>query len=61
MRYRAFDIFAGPFDDNNVLTISAECYGGIFRVYSTKEFPGLSASTELTKVKLFYRYIGIRF
>lgn len=29
----------------------AECYGGPFRVYSTKEFPGLRASTDLTKVR----------
>jgi len=27
----------------------AEAYGGLFRVYSTKEFPGLKASTPLTK------------
>ena len=27
----------------------AEAVGGIFAVYSTKEFPGLKASTELTK------------
>lgn len=32
------------------LAIQAECYGGRLRVYSTKEFPGLQASTELTKV-----------
>lgn len=50
LRYRAFDIFARPYSDSNDLAISAECYGGAFRVYSTKEFPGLSASTELTKV-----------
>ncbi|PPQ92200.1 hypothetical protein CVT25_008974 [Psilocybe cyanescens] len=49
LRYRAFDIFARPYSDTNDLAISAECYGGTFRVYSTKEFPGLSASTELTK------------
>ncbi|KAF8909637.1 velvet factor-domain-containing protein [Gymnopilus junonius] len=49
LRYRAFDIFARPYSDSNDLAISAECYGGMFRVYSTKEFPGLSASTELTK------------
>ncbi|KDR77171.1 hypothetical protein GALMADRAFT_45871, partial [Galerina marginata CBS 339.88] len=49
LRYRVFDIFARPYTDTNDLVISAECYGGTFRVYSTKEFPGLSASTELTK------------
>ncbi|KAH7912862.1 velvet factor-domain-containing protein [Hygrophoropsis aurantiaca] len=48
LRYRFFDIFsriAGHED----LPVQAECYGGSFRVYSTKEFPGLSPSTELTK------------
>ncbi|KAH8108912.1 hypothetical protein DFH11DRAFT_1818283 [Phellopilus nigrolimitatus] len=33
-------------DDVPVL---AQCFGGAFAVYSTKEFPGLKASTELTK------------
>lgn len=32
--------------------MQAECYGGPFRVYSTKEFPGLHASTDLTKASL---------
>lgn len=49
LRYRVFDIWAtvaGP-DQHPIL---AECYGGTFRVYSTRDFPGLQASTELTKV-----------
>lgn len=29
--------------------VLAETVGGVFAVYSTKEFPGLKASTELTK------------
>ncbi|KAK2463181.1 hypothetical protein APHAL10511_004836 [Amanita phalloides] len=48
LRYRVFDIWsnvAGP-DQHPIL---AECYGGTFRVYSTRDFPGLQASTELTK------------
>ncbi|PFH50901.1 hypothetical protein AMATHDRAFT_75289 [Amanita thiersii Skay4041] len=48
LRYRAFDIrstVAGP----DSYPILAECYGGPFRVYSTRDFPGLQASTELTK------------
>ncbi|KAF8810302.1 hypothetical protein BYT27DRAFT_7186768 [Phlegmacium glaucopus] len=49
LRYRVFDIFSRPYNDTNDLAITAECYGGMFRVYSTKEFPGLQASTELTK------------
>ncbi|KAJ3507404.1 hypothetical protein NLJ89_g6322 [Agrocybe chaxingu] len=49
LRYRMFDIFSRPFTQQNELAITAETYGGPFRVYSTKEFPGLAASTELTK------------
>ncbi|RDB28299.1 hypothetical protein Hypma_001383 [Hypsizygus marmoreus] len=48
LRYRVFDIFSKPHNRED-LAIQAECYGGPFRVYSTKEFPGLQASTELTK------------
>ncbi|KAI0358194.1 hypothetical protein OH77DRAFT_1397521, partial [Trametes cingulata] len=31
------------------MPVLAECYGGPFKVYSTKEFPGLRPSTQLTK------------
>jgi hypothetical protein len=48
LRYRMFDIFSQCFGTPD-LVIQAECYGGTFRVYSTKEFPGLQASTDLTK------------
>lgn len=51
LRYRVFDLYASKLkrtQDTNV-KMQAECYGGPFRVYSTKEFPGLQASTELTK------------
>ncbi|KAF5365321.1 hypothetical protein D9758_005438 [Tetrapyrgos nigripes] len=48
LRYRMFDLFSRALDMED-LVIQAECYGGMFRVYSTKEFPGLQASTELTK------------
>ena len=51
LRYRLFDIFAKAYNVHD-LVIQAECYGGTFRVYSNKEFPGLQASTELTKVRL---------
>jgi hypothetical protein len=50
LRYRVFDIFSKPYNQRDDLAIQAECYGGPFRVYSTKEFPGLQASTDLTKV-----------
>ena len=36
----------------DTIPIIAECYGGLFRVYENKEFPGLLPSTELTKVRL---------
>jgi len=49
-RFRIFDVQShcmglGNFEHPMV----AEAYGGLFRVYSTKEFPGLKASTPLTK------------
>ncbi|KAJ4490396.1 velvet factor-domain-containing protein [Lentinula aciculospora] len=56
LRYRMFDLFSKA-EGHEDRVIQAECYGGTFRVYSTKEFPGLRASTELTK--LISRY-GIR-
>ena len=55
LRYRVFDIYARTYSSND-LSITAETYGGNFRVYSTKEFPGLSASTELTKVSRLHLY-----
>ncbi|KAH7920430.1 hypothetical protein BV22DRAFT_1098145 [Leucogyrophana mollusca] len=48
LRYRFFDIFSRSANHED-LPVQAECYGGDFRVYSTKEFPGLRPSTELTK------------
>ncbi|EGO01174.1 hypothetical protein SERLA73DRAFT_179274 [Serpula lacrymans var. lacrymans S7.3] len=48
LRYRVFDIFSKTYG-NGDLPIQAECFGGAFKVYSTKEFPGLRASTKLTK------------
>ncbi|KAF6751112.1 velvet factor [Ephemerocybe angulata] len=51
IRYRVFDIYSRPRSapQGERVRMQAECYGGPFRVYSTKEFPGLNASTELTK------------
>jgi hypothetical protein len=51
LRYRVFDLFSKAYGIPD-LAIQAECYGGIFRVYSTKEFPGLQVSTELTKASV---------
>ena len=53
LRYRVFDIFS-KVQGSSDLVVQAECYGGPFRVYSTKEFPGLQASTELTKVSSLF-------
>ncbi|KAI6015040.1 velvet factor-domain-containing protein [Pisolithus orientalis] len=48
LRYRCFDLFSRISGQEEV-PIQGECYGGQFRIYSTKEFPGLQPSTELTK------------
>lgn len=48
LRYRIFDIFSRTESLVDV-PVQAECFGGPFHVYSTKEFPGLQPSTELTK------------
>ncbi|TFL05133.1 velvet factor [Pterulicium gracile] len=45
LRYRTFDLQT-PGDEH---VVDAECTGRTFRVYSTKDFPGLATSTELTK------------
>lgn len=52
LRYRCFDLFSKVSTDEGETPVWAQCYGGQFRVYSTKEFPGLRASTDLTKVRL---------
>lgn len=51
LRYRVFNIF-GKVSGKTDIPVLAECYGGPFRIYSTKEFPGLRPSTDLTKVRL---------
>ncbi|KAG1859256.1 velvet factor-domain-containing protein [Suillus subluteus] len=48
LRYRIFDLFSHTVDLTDV-PVQAECYGGSFHIYSTKEFPGLQPSTELSK------------
>ena len=51
LRYRVFDIYSAVSGGDNS-PIFAELYGGPFKVYSTRDFPGLDPSTDLTKVKL---------
>ncbi|KAF7987058.1 hypothetical protein HWV62_199 [Athelia sp. TMB] len=48
LRYRVFDINSKPVGTDDI-PIIAQCYGNTFRIYSTKDFPGLPPSTELTK------------
>lgn len=50
LRYRAGTVYSQggtPLQS----PILAECFGGPFKIYATKEFPGLSPSTELTKAR----------
>ncbi|TEB38369.1 hypothetical protein FA13DRAFT_1761555 [Coprinellus micaceus] len=48
LRYRIFDIFSRIADSEDPPLMS-EVFGGPFRVYSTREFPGLEPSTDLTR------------
>ncbi|TFK26473.1 hypothetical protein FA15DRAFT_588247 [Coprinopsis marcescibilis] len=48
LRYRVFDIFSRT-QDSEEPPFLAEVFGGPFRVYSTREFPGLEPSTDLTR------------
>ena len=45
-----FDLFSVS---NGSQPMLAECWGRPFRIYATKQFPGLEPSTELTKVTNF--------
>ncbi|KJA28986.1 hypothetical protein HYPSUDRAFT_128126 [Hypholoma sublateritium FD-334 SS-4] len=56
LRYRAFDIYSNVPDSPHKPVLS-ELYGGPFKVYSTREFPGLEPSTELTRTLSKY---GVR-
>ncbi|EIN04848.1 hypothetical protein PUNSTDRAFT_138047 [Punctularia strigosozonata HHB-11173 SS5] len=49
LRYRIFNVLSIAAGTVPVPAL-AECYGGVFHVYGSKEFPGLRASTDLTKV-----------
>jgi hypothetical protein len=56
-RYRVFDLFS--VHDNGAQPILAECWGRPFRIYATKQFPGLEPSTELTKL-LHNHHVPVR-
>ncbi|RPD63629.1 hypothetical protein L227DRAFT_542529 [Lentinus tigrinus ALCF2SS1-6] len=52
LRYCIFDIFSKTTVDGGLshrAPVLASCFGGVFKVWSTKTFPGLPSSTELTK------------
>jgi hypothetical protein len=55
-RYRVFDLFSV---NNGSQPILAECWGRPFRIYATKQFPGLEPSTELTKL-LHSHHVPVR-
>ncbi|KAI0372687.1 hypothetical protein BV20DRAFT_978121 [Pilatotrama ljubarskyi] len=59
LRYRTLNVFShsSTTSPDAGAPILAECFGGPFRVYSTKDFPGLNASTELSKRLALY---GVR-
>ncbi|KAJ4470108.1 velvet factor-domain-containing protein [Lentinula aciculospora] len=48
LRYKFFDLFSAV--PGRAINIESECTGGAFCVYTSKDFPGLQKSTELTKV-----------
>jgi len=55
-RYRVFDLFSVS---DGTQPILAECWGRPFRIYATKQFPGLEPSTELTKL-LHSHHVPVR-
>ncbi|KAL1942700.1 hypothetical protein VTO73DRAFT_4940 [Trametes versicolor] len=56
LRYRTMNLTSQT-GTSRPFRVLAECFGGSFKVYSTKEFPGLPPSTALTKLLSMY---GIR-
>jgi len=53
LRYRFFDIHSIPQGHTDAV-VQAECFGGSFRVYSSKDVPLMGPSTELTKTLALY-------
>lgn len=56
-RYRVFDLFSVC--GGSTQPILAECWGSPFKIYATKQFPGLEPSTELTKL-LHSHHVPVR-
>ncbi|KAI0640793.1 velvet factor-domain-containing protein [Trametes meyenii] len=56
LRYRVLSVYSEQEIQHWPAPILAECFGGPFKVYPSKRFPGLAPSTELTKqLALYYR------
>ncbi|KAL1748312.1 velvet factor-domain-containing protein [Schizophyllum fasciatum] len=56
LRYRVFDLFSLPRGHRDI-AVQAECFGAVFRIYTTKDFPGLPPSTALTRE---FARVGVR-
>nr|UNA00544.1 velvet factor family protein [Ganoderma sp. TQC-2021a] len=60
LRYRVFSIFAKTSDTYST-PVLATCFGGVFKIWSSKAFPGLAPSTTLTRrLSLYGTHVNIR-
>ncbi|EIN12710.1 hypothetical protein PUNSTDRAFT_130958 [Punctularia strigosozonata HHB-11173 SS5] len=59
LRYRIFDILAAA-EGKGSIPVLAECFGGVFRIYGSKGFPGLKVSTELTKLIAIHGHPNVK-
>ncbi|KAM5543201.1 hypothetical protein V8D89_003075 [Ganoderma adspersum] len=60
LRYRVFSIFAKT-TDTYLTPVLATCFGGVFKIWSSKAFPGLAPSTTLTRrLSLYGTHVNIR-
>ncbi|KAI0712916.1 velvet factor-domain-containing protein [Cerioporus squamosus] len=64
LRYRVVDILSKTTENGGLsyrIPVLASCFGGVFKVWSTKTFPGLPGSTALTKrLSLFGAAVTLR-
>ncbi|KAI0779949.1 velvet factor-domain-containing protein [Fomes fomentarius] len=64
LRYQIFHIHSKTTDDGGETyrtPVLVRCFGGVFRIWSTKTFPGLAPSTTLTKsLSLFGAAVNVR-
>ncbi|KAI1791299.1 velvet factor-domain-containing protein [Ganoderma leucocontextum] len=60
LRYRIFSIFAKTTETHST-PVLATCFGGVFKIWSSKAFPGLAPSTTLTRrLSLYGTHVNIR-